>query len=707
MGDETPYVRERQTFDGRAVRGRIQRKYVDYRVIYQNALYALVYERDFRDRMRLQPHSSYTMLQRSPAFDRDIPCMGYATRLCRTVANKGSRSPIYCATWLPEIRQEGRYLITGSCAGEFTLWNGLMFKFETILQAHDTAVRDMAWTQNGDYMVTADHGGCVKYWEQSLNCCAKPIQASKDPIRSVSLCPTDVKFSTGADDSLVKIWDFQTQKCEKELKGHGWDVKAVAWHPSKALIASGGKDNLMKFWDPKAGECISTVHDHKNTVMRLEWNKNANWLLTCSRDEKIRLYDIRKINQKGKGVPVYTYEGHGKEVTAITWHPFHERSFASGDFNGTLNYWSVHRESPVETVEAAHDSGIWALSWHPGGHVLASGSNDHSTRFWSRVRPGCSTTQQLNIWDENQNVGGNSNSNNDKNNGQSRAQTSNFKSGAFGLADTKSVIPGMNGETTGVDMSSSLNQEKRQTTFPPPPDTYTCNMCGVKGHWIQQCPQRGGGSSNAPPANYVCNKCGIPGHYIKDCPMENTPPEGYVCHFCHIPGHFRKDCPMDKANNIEGVPSKPRNTDASGHRPPPDNYTCRICGIKGHWIQQCPQRGGQGQSNNGSQTGSSSNTMPLGVRKAPPGGGGMDMMQPPTKMRRYDGPPPPNNRFDAPPPPNFGPPPPGMMPPNFPPGMMPPGPPPPGMMPPVRPPIGNMYPQHLPPQPPQQPQRRY
>ena len=29
-------------------------------------------------------------------------------------------------------------------------------------------------------------------------------------------------------------------------------------------------------------------------------------------------------------------------------------------------------------MESAHDSYIWSLAWHPLGHILASGSNDHT-----------------------------------------------------------------------------------------------------------------------------------------------------------------------------------------------------------------------------------------------------------------------------------------------------------------------------------------
>ena len=39
-------------------------------------------------------------------------------------------------------------------------------------------------------------------------------------------------------------------------------------------------------------------------------------------------------------------------------------------------------------MEDAHEGMVWDLSWHPLGHMLVSGSNDRSTRFWTRNRPG-------------------------------------------------------------------------------------------------------------------------------------------------------------------------------------------------------------------------------------------------------------------------------------------------------------------------------
>lgn len=130
--------------------------------------------------------------------------------------------------WTPE----GRRLVTGASSGEFTLWNGLTFNFETILQvnthlpvaegcprsdwggargsacsrmeqrlwalvtvtvplslqAHDSPVRAMTWSHNDMWMLTADHGGYVKYWQSNMNN-VKMFQAHKEAIREARFLP--------------------------------------------------------------------------------------------------------------------------------------------------------------------------------------------------------------------------------------------------------------------------------------------------------------------------------------------------------------------------------------------------------------------------------------------------------------------------------------------------------------------------------------
>jgi WD40 repeat protein len=57
----------------------------------------------------------------------------------------------------------------------------------------------------------------------------------------------------------------------------------------------------------------------------------------------------------------------------LAWHPIHEGLFVSGGGDGALGYWQVNNDKELALLEQAHDMAIWALEWHPLGHILATG----------------------------------------------------------------------------------------------------------------------------------------------------------------------------------------------------------------------------------------------------------------------------------------------------------------------------------------------
>lgn len=133
-------------------------------------------------------------------------------------------------------------------------------------------------------------------------------------------------------------------------------------------------------------------HAHKSTVMDLKWNDNGNWLITASRDHLLKLFDLRNLKEE-----VQVFRGHKKEASAVSWHPVHEGLFSSGGSDGSILFWNVGTDKEVGAIEAAHDSIVWTLAWHPLGHILCSGSNDHTIKFWTRNRPGDQMRDKYNL----------------------------------------------------------------------------------------------------------------------------------------------------------------------------------------------------------------------------------------------------------------------------------------------------------------------
>ncbi|KAI0143556.1 WD40-repeat-containing domain protein [Xylariaceae sp. FL1272] len=340
-----------------------------------------------------------------------LPPLARVTKPADTVPTKHLHSsqnkikhPVNVVRWTPE----GRRLLTASSSGEFTLWNGTGFNFETIMQAHDVAIRTLAYSHSDDWLLSADHDGIIKYWQPNFNN-VQVIQGHSDPIRDIAFSPNDSKFVTASDDSTLKIFDFALGSAESTLQGHGWDAKSCDWHPTKGLIVSGSKDHLVKLWDPRTQRCLTTLHGHKNNITKTMFERvMGNCLATSARDQTARVFDIRMMRD------VCLIRGHEKDISTLTWHPIHSNLLSTGGNDGSLNHYLLDEPNtppgqaasgavyesadpkiapaqsiyPAHKIPFAHDFAIWSLDWHPLGHILASGSNDRLTRFWSRGRPG-------------------------------------------------------------------------------------------------------------------------------------------------------------------------------------------------------------------------------------------------------------------------------------------------------------------------------
>ncbi|KAF2648031.1 WD40 repeat-like protein [Lophiostoma macrostomum CBS 122681] len=353
-----------------------------------------------------RPSASYIVDMEPPAARPASAAESIPAKALHSSLNK-VKHPINVVKWTPE----GRRLLTGSTSGEFTLWNGMGFNFETIMQAHESAIRCVEYTHTDDWFLSADQTGVVKYWQTNFNN-VKEIQAHMEAVRGLAIAPTDQKFVTCADDTTLKIWDFATSAEESTLTGHGWEVKSVDWHPQKGLLVSGSKDHQVKLWDPRTGRCLTTLHGHKNPISKTMFEPiQGNLMATCARDHTARIFDLRMMRD------VTLLRGHEKDVMTMAWHPIHKNLLSTGGVDGSINHYLLDEQNPppgvapsispyddpdpqnavaqsiypAHAIPYAHDFTVWTLDWHPLGHILASGSNDRVTRFWTRPRPGDTT----------------------------------------------------------------------------------------------------------------------------------------------------------------------------------------------------------------------------------------------------------------------------------------------------------------------------
>ena len=156
---------------------------------------------------------------------------------------------------------------------------------------------------------------------------------------------------------------------------------------------------MVKFWDPRTGKSIATLRGHKNTVMsaRFQPTNDGNFLATGCRDQTARIFDLRAMKD------FRILRGGEKDVTSLTWHPINRALITTGMGDGRLNHYLLDEQpaqvtmstegtaeiiQPSDYIPFAHSGSIWAMDYHPMGHLLCTGSSDRMTSFWARPRPG-------------------------------------------------------------------------------------------------------------------------------------------------------------------------------------------------------------------------------------------------------------------------------------------------------------------------------
>lgn len=214
-----------------------------------------LFHRDWRDRPLLQPHSSSVRDMLLPPAQPYSPADAYCGRHLHSSVNNKLRCAQHAVAFMPDKAR----VITGSVAGQFTLWHSGTWVYDTSVQAHMRPIRSMRWNRGGEWLVSGDEGGSVKYWGSNLRPQEEFTAHEGSAVRALSFAPSDRKFVTCSDDKSLRLWDFWGASCDGQLLGHNAEVYTVGWHPHKALIASGSRDSTVKLWDPRQGSDVATL----------------------------------------------------------------------------------------------------------------------------------------------------------------------------------------------------------------------------------------------------------------------------------------------------------------------------------------------------------------------------------------------------------------------------------------------------------------
>ncbi|KAM8903629.1 autophagy-related protein 16-1 isoform 1-T1 [Spinachia spinachia] len=289
-----------------------------------------------------------------------------------------------------------------------------------VFEAHDGEVNAVRFSPGSRLLATGGMDRRVKLWEVVAGRCEPKgaLTGSNAGITSIEFDSAGSYLLAASNDFASRIWTVDDYKLRHTLTGHSGKVLAARFLLDNARIVSGSYDRTLKLWDLRSKVCMKTVfagsscndivcteqcvmsgHFDKKVrfwdiraesivqelelfgrVTSLDLNHDRTELLTCSRDDLVKIIDLRTNAVR----QTFSAQGFkcGADWTRVTFSP--DGSYvAGGSADGALYIWNVLTGKVDRTLDRNHNSAINSVSWSPSGAFVASVEKGSKAILWS------------------------------------------------------------------------------------------------------------------------------------------------------------------------------------------------------------------------------------------------------------------------------------------------------------------------------------
>lgn len=207
--------------------------------------------------------------------------------------------------------------------------------------------------------------------------------------------PSQTQLASGSADGMCRLWDLEQMDGDKwglpessniklrtcvmphaNVIGERFkDITSITWSPDGQYIATGCYTGEARIWDSK-GALKMILKEHTGPVFSLKWNKQGNYLLSGSYDRRTVIWSPET------GQIVKSFLLHTQPVLDVDWRD--SDTFASCSSDMVIHVCKVSSPDTIPaTTMLGHLDEVNAVSWSPGGHYLASCSDDTTAKIWS------------------------------------------------------------------------------------------------------------------------------------------------------------------------------------------------------------------------------------------------------------------------------------------------------------------------------------
>ncbi|XP_045874529.1 autophagy-related protein 16-1 isoform X4 [Meles meles] len=207
-------------------------------------------------------------------------------------------------------------------------------------------------------------------------CVFHTLTGHSGKVLSAKFLLDNARIVSGSHDRTLKLWDLRSKVCIKTVFAGSSCNDIVC---TEQCVMSGHFDKKIRFWDIRS-ESIVREMELLGKITALDLNPERTELLSCSRDDLLKIIDLR-INAVRQTFSAPGFKC-GSDWTRVVFSP-DGGYVAAGSAEGSLYIWSVLSGKVEKVLSKQHGSSINAVAWSPSGSHVVSVDKGSKAVLWS------------------------------------------------------------------------------------------------------------------------------------------------------------------------------------------------------------------------------------------------------------------------------------------------------------------------------------
>jgi WD40 repeat protein/serine/threonine protein kinase len=318
----------------------------------------------------------------------------------KTPSKQFPHDAVFCGL---ALSQAGTRLAAGDWKGRVCLWDlerDPDGRNPLILRGHTAMVNRVSFRLDATRLASASDDGSIKIWDVASGDVLFTLRGHHGAAQNVAFHPSGNEVVSVASDGTARLWNARVDPQASALQGHTAAVHSLAFSPDGSRLASVGEDRTLRFWEASTGKSIGEAVALSEKGWSVAYSPDGRQLAVACGDwdpPHTPTPGIVEIHDIASGQRRHRLIGHNRLAWSVAYSPRGDWLASAGGVKqkpGEIILWDPAAGAELGLLPEASE-GLYGLSVHPDGSLLAVGSMSGTIRVWDVKRRELIWTRQV------------------------------------------------------------------------------------------------------------------------------------------------------------------------------------------------------------------------------------------------------------------------------------------------------------------------